>query len=60
MLGVGMWHDWLTVVFQDLSRSSSRREMVGFFCFQPDGIKSSSRVLLDARIYREMFRRSWA
>lgn len=27
--------------------------------FNPMGIKSSSRVLLDARIYRKMFRRSW-
>lgn len=55
MLGVGIWHDWLTVVFQDLNRSSSRSSSV----FNPMGIKSSSRVLLDARIYRKMFRRSW-
>lgn len=57
MLGVGIWHGWLTELFQDLNRSSCLREMDGF-CLQPDGIKSSSHVLPDARIYRKMFRQS--
>lgn len=58
MLGVGIWHDWLTVPLQDLNRSNSLREMFGFW-LPHDGVKSGSRVLLDARICREMFRRSW-
>lgn len=58
MLGVGIWHGWLTVLFQELSRSSSLREMVGF-CLQPDGMKSGSHVLLDARTYRKMFHPAW-
>lgn len=30
MLGVGIWRDWLTVLFQGLNRSRSPREVVGF------------------------------
>jgi hypothetical protein len=37
---------------------TSTKQMDGF-CFQPNGIKSSSNVLLDVRIYRKIFRQSW-